>query len=123
MNTEETRKLVSDWMSGVETLGARGAIETYCSTDVISHNPTLVGGHDPGVAYLEDEAARGSKVTIHRIIADGNFAAVHMEMTFTDGSPALAIVDLWRAENGKLVELWDVPQPIPAVTASGNSMF
>jgi predicted SnoaL-like aldol condensation-catalyzing enzyme len=37
--------------------------------------------------------------------------------------PGLAIVELFRLKNGKIIEHWDVVQPVPQKTASGNSMF
>lgn len=123
MGTEETRKVVQDWLAAVASIGPRKAFEKFAAEDLILHNPTSGKGREGAIAYLEDEQARGSKVTVHRMIVDGDCAAVHMHMTFTDGSPELAIIDIWRVENGKLVELWDVPQAIPATTVSGNPMF
>jgi len=34
-----------------------------------------------------------------------------------------AIVDIFRVENGKIVEHWGVTQDVPEETASGNTMF
>ena len=54
---------------------------------------------------------------------------------FVDGEPVIvhavrepgtrgnAIVDIFKLENGKTVEHWDVTQAIPEKTASGNPMF
>jgi predicted SnoaL-like aldol condensation-catalyzing enzyme len=42
------------------------------------------------------------------------------------GSPSergQAVADLFRLENGKLVEHWDVIQEVPAESKNDNSMF
>lgn len=123
MSTEETRKVIQDWMAANHTMGPRKAYEKYCLDEVIGHSPTAAPGKEGSLDYIEDEFSRGMKLTVHRMIVDGDFGGVHMHFTFTDGSPDLAIVDLWRVENGKLAELWDVPQVVPKTTVSGNSIF
>jgi predicted SnoaL-like aldol condensation-catalyzing enzyme len=36
----------------------------------------------------------------------------------------MAIVDIYRLnDDGKIIEHWDVTQPVPETTASGNDMF
>jgi predicted SnoaL-like aldol condensation-catalyzing enzyme len=40
-----------------------------------------------------------------------------------EGDRGVAVVDLFRVKDGKIVEHWDVIQPVPEKTASGNTMF
>jgi predicted SnoaL-like aldol condensation-catalyzing enzyme len=39
------------------------------------------------------------------------------------GTKGLAVVDIFRIENGKIAEHWDVIQPIPEHSLNNNSMF
>jgi predicted SnoaL-like aldol condensation-catalyzing enzyme len=39
------------------------------------------------------------------------------------GTRGLAIVNIYKIENGKVVEHWDVIQPIPEKAANNNGMF
>jgi len=57
---------------------------------------------------------------VHRVIAEGDLVAVHSNnKTFN-----MAGFDIFRLnDDGKIIEHWDVVQPIPESTASGNDMF
>lgn len=124
MGTRETREVIQGWLTGLEEMGVRKAFEKYCAKDIIGHNPTMpLGGYEAGIDYIEDEFSRGLKVEIQRLIVDGDLGAAHMHFKFTDGSPDYAILDIYRVENGKIVECWDLQQAIPEKTVSGNSMF
>jgi predicted SnoaL-like aldol condensation-catalyzing enzyme len=37
--------------------------------------------------------------------------------------PGLAAIDIFRCENGEIVEHWDVIQEVPAQPINANSMF
>jgi predicted SnoaL-like aldol condensation-catalyzing enzyme len=70
--------------------------------------PTLTGlTYEPGMA-----------------VADGSLVMVHGRYTGWGPKPMVA-VDIFRVEDGKVVEHWDVMQEeVPAAnTASGNAMF
>jgi predicted SnoaL-like aldol condensation-catalyzing enzyme len=59
-------------------------------------------------------------VEVHRVIADGDLVAVHSNYKTWN----MAGVDIFRLnEEGKIIEHWDVLQPVPDTTASGNDLF
>lgn len=106
------REVLEGFIATMQSHGVRAAFEQYAAEDYIQHNPNGGQGREGAIAYLEDEQARGSRVSLKRIISEGNMIALHMHMQFDDGSPDLAIVDIWRVENGRFAEHWDVHQPI-----------
>jgi predicted SnoaL-like aldol condensation-catalyzing enzyme len=57
------------------------------------------------------------------VLADGDYVMLHVHAVRTPGEVGSAIVDLFKLENGKIVEHWDVVQPIPEKAANGNGMF
>jgi predicted SnoaL-like aldol condensation-catalyzing enzyme len=59
---------------------------------------------------------------IKRVFADGNYPPQPMAR-LVGQSARRAVVDIYRLENGKVVEHWDVIQPIPETAANNNTMF
>ncbi len=61
---------------------------------------------------------------IKRVFADGDYVILHSHWQGLSDSPrGEAVVDIYRLENGKVVEHWDVIQPIPETAANNNTMF
>jgi predicted SnoaL-like aldol condensation-catalyzing enzyme len=60
---------------------------------------------------------------IKRAFADGDYVILHVHSVRKPGERGVAIVDIFRLENGKVVEHWDVIQPVPEKPANSNGMF
>jgi predicted SnoaL-like aldol condensation-catalyzing enzyme len=61
---------------------------------------------------------------IKRVFADGDYVILHSHWHGLSDSPrGEAVVDIYRSENGKVVEHWEVIQPIPETAANNNTMF
>jgi predicted SnoaL-like aldol condensation-catalyzing enzyme len=103
----------------------REAFETWVDPGYIQHNPLAETGRDAAIKFLEPFFATHPDIhyTIARIIADGNLVAVHSHGVFTAGDRGLAIVDILRVEGCKVMEHWDVVQPVPEKSANTNGMF
>ena len=63
------------------------------------------------------------KVVISKALADDDLVALHVHLTREANDPGLAIAELFRVKNGKIIEHWDVVQPVPEKTVGGSSMF
>lgn len=60
-------------------------------------------------------------ITIHRIITEGEFTAVHAEGK--DGDSSIALFDIFQFEDGKLAAHWGAKQQVPEKLMHGNGMF
>ena len=72
---------------------------------------------------MRKEKTPHARSEIKRAFADGDFVILHVESHREPGDRGVAIVDIFRLENGKIVEHWDVIQPIPEKSANSNGMF
>jgi predicted SnoaL-like aldol condensation-catalyzing enzyme len=57
------------------------------------------------------------------VFADGDYVILHAHAVREPRTRGNAIVDIFRIEDGKIVEHWDVVQPIPEKAANANGMF
>ena len=57
------------------------------------------------------------------LVSEGDLVVVHSLFRSGPQDRGQAIMDLFRVEQGKIVEHWDVIQQVPAETANGNTMF
>jgi predicted SnoaL-like aldol condensation-catalyzing enzyme len=91
----------------------------------IQHNPGAPDGIEGFKAFiaLRKEKFPNAKGEIKRVFAEGDFVILHVHSTREPGERGVAIVDIFRLENGKIVEHWDVVQPIPEKPANNNGMF
>ena len=103
----------------------REAFETYVHEDYIQHNPLAPDGRAAAIAALEPYFASQPQAVreVHRIIVDGDLAAVHVRARQNPEDRGFAIVDILRLENGKIVEHWDVIQAVPEQSANPHPMF
>jgi predicted SnoaL-like aldol condensation-catalyzing enzyme len=98
--------------------GEVDAFDDLIVEDYVQHNPQAGNGLQ---AMKDFFAPTGPvDVDVHRVIAEGDVVALHSNYkTFN-----MAGVDIFRLnEDGKIIEHWDVLQPIPDTTVSGNDMF
>ena len=91
----------------------------------IQHNPTApdgIEGFKAFIAFRKDKFPN-AKSEIKRAFAEGDYVILHVHGVREPGERGVAIVDIFRLENGKIVEHWDVVQPIPEKAANDNGMF
>lgn len=101
------------------------AVRLYVSPNYTQHNPYMQDGVGPLVdfypAYFEQHPQ--SIVEIKRVIAEGDLVVIHNLWRDSPEDRGQAVMDIFRVDNGKIVEHWDVSQEIPENPANKNGMF
>jgi predicted SnoaL-like aldol condensation-catalyzing enzyme len=102
---------------------------TYVADNLIQHNPTVPNGKEGvvnGIGGYLLATYPNLKITEKRVLTSGDYVIVHKYGQFDStnaADPGVAIIDIFRVEDGKIAEHWDVIQPIPAQAANENTMF
>jgi predicted SnoaL-like aldol condensation-catalyzing enzyme len=97
----------------------------YLGPRYTQHNPNAADGPEGlkgFIGFLKDKFPN-NRSEIKRIFADGDFVIVHVHAVREPGTRGNAIIDIFKLENGKVIEHWDVVQPIPEKAANDNGMF
>jgi len=88
------------------------------------HNPLIKDGKEGLIGFFQEYWKQYHPTyDIQRVIAENDLVAIHYHYRRNEGDDGLAIVDIFRLENGKLVEHWDVCQPIPKNSQNEHPMF
>ena len=97
------------------------AVEKYVGPRYIQHNPQAPDGPEAFIAFVN--AFPEISVDIRRVIAEGDLVVTHGVVKFTSDDRGTVAVDIFRLEDGKVVEHWDVLQPWPEESANPHPMF
>jgi predicted SnoaL-like aldol condensation-catalyzing enzyme len=102
------------------------AFRLYAGTPYRQHNPLIEDGME-GLKKFADRIMANhpdAHAEIKRVFADGDHVILHSHWHgLTDNPRGEAVVDIFRLEGDKVLEHWDVIQPIPETSANGNTMF
>ena len=101
------------------------AASKYFGPHYVQHNPGAPDGIEGFKAFItmRKEKFPNARSEIKRTFVDGDYVILHVHAVREPGERGVAVVDIFRLENGKIVEHWDVVQPIPEKTANNNGMF
>ena len=101
------------------------AVQRYLGPYYKQHNPQAADGPEAFIGFVHwfAETFPGLHVDIKRALEDGDLVAVHCHITRGPEDRGMAVMDMFRLEDGKIVEHWDVLQEIPETAANSNTMF
>ena len=121
---EANRKAVlAFYDKGLNQKDADAAL-AYVGNRYVQHNPGAADGPDgfrKFIGFLREKFPN-SHSEIKRSFVDGDYVILHVHAVREPGTRGNAIIDIFKLEDGKIVEHWDVVQPIPENPADRKSV-
>jgi predicted SnoaL-like aldol condensation-catalyzing enzyme len=89
--------------------------KAFLGDTYIQHNPMIPDGPEAFLRFVRFRAENfpKSQSEIKQVIAEGDLVVLHLHSVLVPGTPGRHIVDIFRVEDDKVVEHWDVIQNIP----------
>ena len=124
--SEENKKIaIAFYEKLINDFDAEGAFALYGGETYKQHTPVIEDGREGVAKFIAGLRSNypESHMQIKRAFCDGDMVILHCHWVRSPGELGNAVVDFFRLEHGKVVEHWDVIQPIPETAANGNTMF
>ncbi|HKS91162.1 MAG TPA: ester cyclase [Tepidiformaceae bacterium] len=125
MELSKNKQIVVDFYQTAFDGDPARAVADHVGDRYIQHNPQAPDGPEAFIGFVEWLRGEnpGLQLNIKRVIAEDDLVFTHSELVLNPGTPGRALADIFRLENGKVVEHWDVIQDIPTEAANDNGMF
>jgi len=122
---EANKKAVADFYDLIINKKDFDSARKYIGSRYKQHNPLVADrpeGLEAFIAFLKTNYPE-AKSEIKRIFADGDHVILHVHSLRAPETAGRAIIEIFRLENGKIEEHWDVIQEIPSESPHPNGMF
>jgi len=89
------------------------------------HNPYFEGTAEALMLAMEENARQNPRksVEVKRALAEGELVAVHFHVRQNPDDLGVAAMHIFRFEEGRIIELWDLGQPVPEESPNQYGMF
>ena len=101
------------------------AVDRFIAPDYIQHSRLAAPGRN-GLKTFLDGARAASPQAVHdvkRSFVDGDHVIVHYHVRRWPDDPGLAVIDIFRIDNGLIAEHWDVLQDVATEGPNPNPIF
>jgi predicted SnoaL-like aldol condensation-catalyzing enzyme len=122
--SSQKEKAVS-FLQMVASGDVREAFERFISNEFLHHNPYFRGDAESIMVAMEENAKENPEkmFEVKHVMEDGDFIAVHSHVRQHQTDPGAAVVHMFRCQGDRIVEMWDVGQPIPSESPNENGVF
>ncbi len=114
-----------DFLRMVTAGEIRAAYRRHVAPGFRHHNAWFAGDADSLMRGMEDNHERFPRklAQVRHALEDGDTVAVHTHLRLEPEDRGMALVHIFRFEDGLIAELWDLGQPVPEQMQNENGMF
>src|SRR5512139_2952585 len=100
-------------------------VDRFIAPNYVQHSSLAEPGIDGLKRWLDRMKIESpdARQDIKRSFVDGDHVVTHQHVVRWPGDRGVAVIDIFRIEDGLIVEHWDVIQDVPETTPNPNSMF
>lgn len=123
--TDNNKQAAIAFLEQATTGKVREAYARWVSVGFRHHNPFFEGSAESLMAGMEENARQNPNkvLEVKRTMAEGELVVVHSHVRQKPGDLGAAVVHLFRFEQGRIVELWDLGHPVPEKSPNQYGMF
>jgi Uncharacterized protein conserved in bacteria len=119
--TTENKSIVQRALADLVTTGDVDALERLLSGDFVHHKPDSTSSTK--AEWLADVRTAliplaEMQVEVHHVLADGDYVVMYSRRWLPGAEPGIAVVDIWRFDDGLIAEAWEIIEPVAQVAAN-----
>ena len=125
MTANQNKDAAVSFLKMASSGNIREAYSKFVGPGFKHHNPFFEGSAESLMNGMEENARQNPNkiLEVKHAIAEGALVAVHSHVRQNPDDPGGAVVHIFRFEDDRIVELWDVGQPIPEESPNQYGMF
>jgi predicted SnoaL-like aldol condensation-catalyzing enzyme len=119
------KESAQEFLRMVASGDVREAYGKHVASDFRHHNVFFPGDATSLMIAMEENASKNPQkiLEVRHALQDGDLVAVHSWVRMRPDDPGAALVHLFRFRGDRIVELWDIGQPIPKQSPNKNGAF
>jgi predicted SnoaL-like aldol condensation-catalyzing enzyme len=126
MGIMSTKEMAAAFLKMAGTGNVKAAFEQFVAPHFIHHNQYFKGDRQSLMSAMEEasKTSPNASIDIKHAYSDGNTVITHsLVLRQNPAEPGIAVVHIFRFENNRVVELWDLGQQILKDSPNENGLF
>lgn len=113
--TTDNKNVVQRALAELVQSGSTDALAPLLSDDFVHHRPDSTSSTKAEWLSAVNAALTplaDMRVEVHHLLADGDHVVMHSRRRLPGSGPEIAVVDIWRLDDGLIAEGWEIIEPV-----------